>query len=90
ENNGRAVGFSLDIYKRKHEVLAELLNELRLHPSRVVYIGDSEDDEGCFQIVGHPILAFLSTDALKEKYARDYYAFVPQDEADLANHLRCI
>ena len=90
EANGRAVGFSLDIYKRKHEVLAELLNERKLDASRVVYIGDSEDDEGCFQIVGHPVLAFLAPDWLKGKYAREYSAFVPHDEEDLVNHLRCI
>jgi phosphoglycolate phosphatase-like HAD superfamily hydrolase len=90
EKNGRAVGFSLDIYKRKHEVLAELLNERRLDPSRVVYIGDSEDDEGCFQIVGYPVVAFLAPDLLKEKYASEYYAFIPRDEDDLVAYLRSI
>jgi len=56
--------------------------------STVVYLGDSEDDEGCFEIVRYPVVAFLAAEDLKERYARKYKAFVPENERDLANYLK--
>ena len=41
-------------------------------------------------MVGHPVLAFFSPDVLKGKYRNEFRAFVPRDEYDLANYLRCI
>jgi hydroxymethylpyrimidine pyrophosphatase-like HAD family hydrolase len=54
----------------------------------VAYLGDSEDDEGCFEIVGHPVAAFLAPDELKQRFALKYKAFVPKDEKDLADYLK--
>ena len=88
EHNGRAIEFALDVYKRKPVLLRELLRDRSMDASRVAYIGDSEGDEGCFEIVGYPVLAFLAPQELKERYARKYKAFVPEDEKDLANYLR--
>ena len=39
-------------------------------------------------MVGYPVMAFLATDELKQKFALKYKAFVPKDEDDLANYLR--
>ena len=88
ENDGRAIEFGLDIYKRKPTLLLELLRNRSMDASTVAYLGDSEDDEGCFEIVGYPVLAFLAPEELKESYARKYGAFVPEDEKDLANYFR--
>jgi len=88
EHKGKVTEFCLALYQRKHEALLELLSERSLDAGRVAYIGDSEDDEGCFQMVGHPILAFLSPNGLKERYARDYNAFVPENEHDLLTYLK--
>lgn len=88
EDDGRAVEFALDVYKRKPTLLLELLRDRNMDASRVAYLGDSEDDEGCFEIVGYPVLAFLAPEELKESYAQKYKAFVPADEKDLANYLR--
>ncbi len=88
ENNGRAIEFALDIYKRKPTLLLGLLRDRNMEASRVAYLGDSEDDEGCFEIVGYPVLAFLAPAELKESCARKYKAFVPANEKDLVNYLR--
>ena len=88
ENNGWATEFGLSIYKNKPRLLMKLLKDRNLDASRVAYLGDSEDDEGCFEIVRYPVIAFLAPDELKERYAQTYKAFVPRDEIDLADYLR--
>ena len=87
EENGRAVRFELNIYKNKRRFLEELLRERALDPRRVAYVGDSEDDEGCFELVGYPVMAYMAPEELKVRFARKYRAFVPKDEQHLANHL---
>jgi phosphoserine phosphatase len=86
-SGGKAIDFDLDVYKRKHECLLRALNERRLKPEQTAYIGDSEDDEGCFQIVGHPIVALMAPEEVKERCARVHRAFVPRNEDDLASYL---
>jgi len=86
-NRGEAIGFGLDIYKKKPQFLLKLLKDRNLDARRVAYLGDSEDDEGCFEMVGYPVIAFLATDELKQKFALKYKAFVPKDEKDLADFL---
>jgi phosphoserine phosphatase len=86
-SHGKALGFELEVYKRKHEYLLRALKEHRLNPEDTAYIGDSEDDEACFQVVGHPIVAFLARDDVKERWARKYRAFVPEGEDDLMSYL---
>ena len=88
-NRGEAIGFGLDIYKRKPELLRRLLKYRNMDASKVAYLGDSVDDEGCLETVGHPVVAFLATDELKQKFAQKYKAFVPKDEDDLAGYLSC-
>jgi len=88
-NRGEAIGFGLDIYKKKPQFLLKLLKDRNLDASKVAYLGDSEDDEGCFEIVGYPVVAFLAADELKEKFARKYKAFVPKNERDLTDYLSC-
>jgi phosphoglycolate phosphatase-like HAD superfamily hydrolase len=88
ENRGEATGFGLDIYKRKPEFLLKLLQDKNLDANKTAYMGDSEDDEGCFEIVGYPVAAFLAPDELKQRFAQKYKAFVPEDEKDLADFLR--
>ena len=84
---GRATAFILKIYKNKHQFLLEALSHRNLDGDRTVYIGNSEDDEGCFDIVRYPIVAFLASDEFKERCASRYKAFVPEDERDLMNYL---
>jgi len=88
EANGEAIEFGLNIYGNKRGVLLKLLQSRDMDASRLAYIGDSEDDEGCFEIVGHPIVSLMAPEEVKEKYATKYNAFVPTDEADLASYLR--
>ena len=85
--NGRVIEFGLNIYGNKPKLLLKLLAERQLDASRVAYIGDSEDDEGCFEIIGHPLVAFLAPNEFKEKCARKYGAFVPDSESSLRNYL---
>jgi len=90
EEEGKALGFDLDIYRNKPQHLQRLLRERNIDERRVVYLGDSEDDAGCFEIAGHPVVAFLAPEGMKEKYAREYGAFVPRDEEDLLKYLRSL
>ena len=88
-NRGEAIGFGLDIYKKKPQFLLKLLKDRNIDASRVAYLGDNEDEEGCFEIVGYPVVAFLAPDELKQRFALKYRAFVPKYEKDLANYLSC-
>ncbi len=87
EDGGQAIGFPLTIYQNKPALLANLLAAQGLDASRTAYIGDSEDDEGCFEIVRYPVVPFLAPEAVKEEYARKYRAFVPQTEQELSDYL---
>ncbi|MBM3156249.1 MAG: haloacid dehalogenase-like hydrolase [Chloroflexi bacterium] len=88
QNSGRAVGFGLDIYKKKAPLLEKLLRERNIDAGKVAYLGDNEDEVGCFEMVKYPIVAFMAADELKQKFARAYKAFVPGDEKELASYLK--
>jgi hydroxymethylpyrimidine pyrophosphatase-like HAD family hydrolase len=88
QEKGRAVGFLLNIYRNKARLLADLLLRRDLDARRVAYLGDSEGDEGCFEMVRYPIVPFLAPEEAKQHYARKYRAFVPESEEELADFLR--
>ncbi len=88
QNSGRAIGFGLDIYKRKPPLLEKLLKDRNIDAKRTAYIGDSEDDEGCFEMVKYPIVSFLAPEELKQRYAAKLKAFIPRDELELSNYLK--
>jgi phosphoserine phosphatase len=90
EENGRAIGFGLDIYRNKSEMLLKLLRNRNLDERKLVYLGDSEGDEGCFEIVKYPVVAFFAPEELKERYAQKYHAFVPENERDLVKFLKAV
>ena len=87
QNNGKAIEYALNIYQRKQGLLLNLLEEKELNADNVAYIGDSEDDEGCFEVVKYPVISFFTPVEQKEKYASKYKAFVPKDEKDLVRYL---
>lgn len=87
-DDGKAVGFPLRIYRNKPALLARLLEERGIDAARTAYVGDSEDDEGCFEMVRFPIVPFLAPENVKEAYARRYGAFVPQTELELQDYLK--
>lgn len=84
---GRVVEFGLDVYGNKPRLLERLLSERQLEAAQVAYVGDSEDDEGCFGIVGYPVVAFFAPDEFKDSCSRKYGAFVPNSEDSLREHL---
>jgi phosphoglycolate phosphatase-like HAD superfamily hydrolase len=90
ETNGKAIEFDLSIYKRKHEFLNNLLDNMGIRADKIAYIGDSEDDEGCFEIAGYPILAFYAPNELKKKYAEKFGAFVPESADELSKYFGCV
>jgi len=85
--DGRVIEFGLNIYRNKAKILHRLLAERHLEAAQAAYIGDSEDDEGCFEIVRYPVVAFLAPHDFKLKCAREYGAFVPDSEASLREYL---
>ncbi|MBE0481153.1 MAG: haloacid dehalogenase-like hydrolase [Dehalococcoidia bacterium] len=86
-NDGHAVEFGLEIYKKKHIHLARLLEDRNMDPRHAAYVGDTDDDESCFQVVGYPIVSFLAPGDVKERFARKYRAFVPESEEELDRYL---
>jgi phosphoglycolate phosphatase-like HAD superfamily hydrolase len=84
---GTVVEFGLNIYRNKPRLLYRLLAERHLDAAQVAYVGDSEDDEGCFEMVGHPVVAFFAPGDFKGNCARKYGAFVPDSESSLRDHL---
>jgi phosphoglycolate phosphatase-like HAD superfamily hydrolase len=84
---GRVIEFGLSIYRNKPKLLNRLLAERHLQAAQVAYIGDSEDDEGCFEIVGYPVVAFFAPDEFKDRCAQKYKAFVPGSESSLRDYL---
>ena len=85
--DGRVLEFGLNIYRNKPKLLQRLLAERHLEAGSTAYVGDSEDDEGCFEIVGYPLVAFFAPDEFKDKCSRKYGAFVPDSESSLRDHL---
>jgi phosphoglycolate phosphatase-like HAD superfamily hydrolase len=90
ETDDKAIGFTLNIYKNKAEILLRLLKDMDLDPKRIAYLGDSLDDADCFEVIGHPIVSFLTPEGLKQRFAQKYRAFIPRDESDLARYLQNI
>ena len=90
ETGDKAVGFTLSIYKNKAELLLNILKDRNLDPQKTAYLGDAMEDVGCFEVIGHPIVSFLTPEALKQKFAQEYRAFIPKDESDLARYLKNI
>jgi phosphoserine phosphatase len=90
ETEDKAVGFTLSIYKNKAELLVKILKDMDLDPQKTVYMGDAQEDVGCFEAVGYPIVSFLTPEVLKQKFAHEYGAFIPKDESDLAEYLKNI
>ena len=85
--DGRVLEFGLNVYRNKPKLLLKLLSERHLEAKQVAYIGDSEDDEGCFEIVGYPVVAFFAPNEFKDRCSRKYGAFVPDSEKSLRDHL---
>jgi phosphoserine phosphatase len=90
ETEDKAIGFTLSIYKNKAELLLKILKDRDLDPKNTAYLGDALEDVGCFEVIGHPIVSFLTPEVLKHKFAQEYRAFIPKDESDLARYLKNI
>jgi len=90
EHDGVAIGFDLNVYRNKVQLLDEILAKHRIDRSRTVYVGDSDVDAGCFEYVGYPVVSLLAPDDVKKAYASRYNAFVPHSEADLKEYLRSL
>ena len=90
ETKDKAIGFTLSIYKNKADLLLNILKDRDLDPKKTAYMGDALEDVGCFELIGYPIVSFLTTEVLKQKFAQEYKAFIPKDESDLARYLKNI
>ena len=90
ETEDKAIGFTLSIYKNKAELLLNILKDRDLDPKKTAYLGDALEDVGCFEVIGRPIVSFLTPEVLKQKFAQEYRAFIPKDESDLARYLKNI
>lgn len=83
KNGGKAERFVLEIYRNKSTILKRLLDEKKLNPGKTAYIGDTEDDEDCFKIVGYPIVSFFASDDFRAHSQKVYGAFVPGTKEEL-------
>jgi phosphoserine phosphatase len=83
-------GVTLDIYGKKGEVFEdEFLRKRGFVAESAVYAGDTEDDLPVAKMLprGHFVVPFYASNAFREKAARVYGAFVPEDQADWADFL---
>jgi phosphoserine phosphatase len=81
-------GFEFRIADDKHERLDRFLAGAGIDPADVMYIGDSPQDEACFDLVGLPVLSFRATEEHKRRFARDCGAFAPASRAEFEAYLR--
>lgn len=74
-NNGKAIKFNLNIYNNKEKFLEDVfLKEHGYRPDETAYIGDTEEDEKCFEMVKYPIASFFATDGFKQHSSGKYDA----------------
>lgn len=83
----RVVEFKLDVFNNKDEILAKFLAEQGIKDSDVVYIGDDGQDECCLRMVGYPVVSFMACEEYKERFHKEFQAFVPKDREDFANYI---
>jgi phosphoglycolate phosphatase-like HAD superfamily hydrolase len=86
--NGRTIGFGLNIYGRKPELLDEIIKQRSINPDELAYIADSEDEGGCFERIKYPVVSLIASDKVKNMFSREYNAFVPENIEDLDNYLK--
>ena len=86
--NSRTIGFGLNIYGRKPELLDKIIQQRAINPGEVAYIADSEDEGGCFEKIKYPVVSLLASEDVKKRFAGEYNAFVPENMADLDNYLK--
>jgi phosphoserine phosphatase len=87
QEDGKATGFGLNIYGRKHLYMKEIIEKKTINPDELAYIADTEDEAGCFEMVRYPIVSLIASDEVKRKFAREYKAFVPENMQDLERYL---
>jgi phosphoserine phosphatase len=95
EDKGKAIGFPLDIYKNKFRFLVkEFLTRREFKPKETAYIGNSKDDEPCFEYLssegGQAIISFFASEDFKQHCTQKYKAFAPEDEDDFLRYLQSL
>ena len=88
--DGKAIGFTTDIYGRKAGVLEnDFFRNRGLRPESTLYIGDGDEDEPIADVLppGNFIVPFLAGDDFRQKMASKHSAFVPESPAELARFL---
>jgi len=81
-------GFDFSVGENKRELLADLLSRRGIDPADVMYVGDSPQDEPCFDLVGLPVVSFFADPADRARLARKHGAFAPTDQAAFEAHVR--
>ncbi len=90
---GKAIGFELVTHGRKEFFLPYFFSERHFDPKQTVFMGDSPEDFGCFEVmregdgkVALPLLLTESEDQedrdFTERCARDYNAYVFKDQGE--------
>lgn len=90
ENDGKATHLLLRIYRNKGSFLRNLLSEHQINPDKTVYIGDTEDDESCFQLVKYPVISFFAPEEFRQCCTHKYQAFAPKSGEELEEFLKKI
>jgi len=88
--DGIAQGISLHIYGRKGNAFEyHFLKQGDIGENETFYIGDSDDDEPVASLLPreHFIVPFFASDEVKQRFATQHGAFVPESEDDLESFL---
>lgn len=81
-------GFDFSIRHNKVELLEEILEQRKIDPRHVMYIGDAQADEGCFRMVGYPVVSFFAMAGFRLRVNRLGIANSPNDQDEFTNYLQ--
>ncbi len=86
-DGNRTGGFRFNLTDNKRLLLDMALAEHEVDPADVMYIGDGPLDAECFGRVGWPVVSFFASHRHRARFARDYGAFAPANQAAFQEHL---
>ncbi len=73
EDKGMVARFNYsEVFHNKKEKLLQLMKNEGIDKNRTVYIGDTADDDGCFEIVGYPVLSSLAPGDYRKEFREKY------------------
>lgn len=88
--DGEVDHFRITVMRNKLPLLERALRELEVTPEQTLYVGDSLQDEQCFQRVAYPVTSFWTRPEERERFRAGCGAFCPASEDDFRRYLHSL